>query len=186
MKNNKKIWTEEEKQILVEQYGSVNIITLMQKLNRSKHSIVIMASRMGLGNKRDYEALRIKEIAEMFGVDKTTVRNTWIKNNGLKARRVMNELLVYPDDLLKWMKNNQNCYSTKKLEQNILGKEDKWLKEKRKKDRNAKPRDKKKWSNEEKERLLIYYRRGLKYSEISERLNRSEDACRCRVSNLFK
>lgn len=192
MRNSNKLWTEAEKQILIEQYGSVNINTIVQKVHRSEKAIVIMASRLGLGLQRNGELLRPKDVAELFGVHRSTVTQSWIKKHGLKVNKIkfgsestVCELLIDPKDLIKWMKNNQNMYSTLNLEKNILGKEDNWLKDKREADRKATSRYRR-WTSEEKQRLLMYYRRGFKIKEIAERLNRTENSCMGMKRELFK
>lgn len=189
--NHGNVWTFEEKQILKEQYGSVDIMTLVQKLKRSENAINRMAYSLGLGAIDNSEFICAQHVAEMFGLkNHTSIIRGWVGKHGLKAKRIGYKkdskrkfVMIAQNDLMEWMEHNQDKYSTVHLELNILGDEPKWLKEKRKLDsKNTYSRN---WPAEDTARLISYYRRGMNYKQIAEKLNRSPGACRRKVDRTY-
>jgi len=87
--------------------------------------------------------------------------------------------------LLEWLKNNQDKWNSTRLDEYGLGVEPQWLKEKRKTDIDIPKRKFYKWTKQEDQKLILYYKQGkLTYKQIGEKLNRSESAVDHRLSKL--
>ena len=85
------------------------------------------------------------------------------------------------DDLVKFLKNNQDMWDSRIVEPYILGPEDDWLLEKRKNDEINPPRFYKKWTEEEKSKATSYIKQRKSYKEIADLLDKSE----CAVMNFL-
>lgn len=189
--NHGKPWTEEEKQILREQFGNVDVMTLVQKLKRSPKSITTKAYSLGITARENSELVSAIDVARLFGMNYSrTVIKWWIGKYGLKAKYINIErcskrklIMIDTRDLLEWMKNNQERYTTIHLELNILGSEPNWLKEKRKGDINK--RKTRYWTKEEENRLIMYYRKGISYAEMADKFKRTPLACKKKIAKLF-
>lgn len=93
-------------------------------------------------------------------------------------------IMIKLPTLIKWLKANQNKWDSRRVELYALGKEEDWLKEKRKKDLSLPPRKNYKWTKQED--LIAVHMRKVGYScrKIGERLGRSEDSVRNRLARL--
>ena len=134
-----RLWTKEEEAELIELWDERNIAWLSKKFNRSIEAIKNKAYDLGL--KRQFlhqDSLRIEEIAEIFNVRRREVETTWIIL-GLpykveKLSRYSTYKYVTIDNLFLFLEKNQFLYDGKDFEENILGMEPNWVKEKRKHD----------------------------------------------------
>lgn len=91
------------------------------------------------------------------------------------------------DEFWKWAKSNKSLVNFAHMEENILGEEPEWVKEKRKMDLidPGKVNHNKKWSDEDNARLtadLKTYR--YTYKELSEKYNRTQAAVKRQIYNL--
>lgn len=139
LKTNKKFWTKEEEKLLSELWYEHNINYIAKKLDRSISSIINKAFNLNLGKQFLHsDALRFDEIAEIFNVRRNDIDTTWIilglpyKTNRISKNKSYKYVEI--DDLFNFLENNQFLYDGKDFEENILGIEPKWVKEKRKHD----------------------------------------------------
>lgn len=177
----RKNWTKEEEEILKELWGDKTPSSIAKKLKRTETAIVIRAKRLKLGPYCQ-EYLTFNNIADLVGMDPHCISETW-KNKGLKYKKYKNKYLVKVENLLKFMKENQDLWDSRKLEPLIFGKEPKWLKEKRKFDK-TQPKNKfVKWTPTQ-DNMLITYLRKYNYEEIGELLGRSRSSIERRVARL--
>lgn len=137
--SDKKYWTKEEERYLMDNWDEHSILYLSKKLNRSKTAISSKAYLLGLGQQFLHsDALKISEISEIFNVGRNEIETTWIiLGLPYKYEKVSNcygYKYVKIDELFKFLENNQFLYDGKYFEENILGKEPTWVKEKRKHD----------------------------------------------------
>ncbi len=115
---------------------------------------------------------------------------SWIekRNFPVHVKRVRTTCFrtVKIEEFWKWAKENQDMLDFSKLEENILGKEPEWVKQKRKLDfeRNRKYKTSF-WTKTEDEQLIFLVRQ-QKYNcnEISKKLCRTEGAVRRRMQDL--
>lgn len=84
-----------------------------------------------------------------------------------------------------WAEANQGIINWAKVEENILGMEPEWVKERRKIDFYNKSNYNNPWKKSEDELLKVYVGKGLTYVEISKKLNRTSAAVRRRIYELY-
>jgi hypothetical protein len=137
---NRKKWTKEEEEILSDLWGTYSIDYIAKKLSRSASSITNRVFKLGLGSviANNYDGLTIQEICDLFNKDRNIVSVTWealgLKFIEKKISKTSSYKIVPITDLLKFLEIHQNIWDSRTLENNILGKEPKWLLEKRKQD----------------------------------------------------
>ena len=134
-----KRWTKEEEYLLEQMWNEYNINIISKKLNRSKSAIRNKANSMGLTKQfLHQDALKIEEIAEIFNVSRHEIEITWIilglPYKEERLSKYSSYKYVEIDDLFLFLENNQFLYDGKDFEENILGIEPNWVKEKRKHD----------------------------------------------------
>lgn len=134
-------WTQEEETLLSDLWGEVSIENIAKKLNRTVSAIMNKVHILGLGSQIDnnYDGLRIKDISDMFQVNRNVILTSWV-SLGLKLNfRKRSNHSVYSyvqiSNLYKFLESNQNIWDSRKLEKNAFGAEPEWLKEKRIRDR---------------------------------------------------
>lgn len=133
-------WTEKEEQYLIENWGTVSITSIAKRLGRTKHAVTIHKNRMGLGaflDSGDY--ITWNQFIQALGLSYGTYRlKSWVENKNfpLRQKRVDKNVfkVVYLDEWWDWAYENQSFLDFSKFEENILGEEPEWAKEKRKKD----------------------------------------------------
>lgn len=186
-------WTQEELNYLMDSWGQVSIATIAKNLNRSKNAVQIKAVRLGLGpflDAGEYVTLN-KLMNEVCGhyVGKTYTVKQWIeKGLPVKTKKVNNcsFKIIYLNDWWDWAEENMTLIDFSKLEPRALGKEPKWLEEKRKadilKNRQFKSTP---WTKAD-DALLIDMLNSYKYTyrELSLRLQRTEGAIKRRMITL--
>lgn len=174
-------WTHEEEQTLRELWGNHSINYVAAKLKRTVNSIKIRAYRIGLGPAiENTEYLTVSDIIDMLNVSRDRITTTWV-NLGLKLERhkLSNEKWIYCitlENLIDFLRNNQNQWDSTNLEIYGLGLEYDWLVEKRKKDVKEKPFCYRKWTLKEKQRAVVLLKMKKSYQEIANELERSEKA----------
>lgn len=181
-------WTKEEEIILEELWGYQSIESIAKKLKRTPISLKEKALKMNLGSmiKNNGEFLTISDINELLNVSRDRITITWVKLGlNLKKKRLTKNRTYYVvtlDDLIAFLKENQNEWDSRNLEKNILGEEPEWLIKKRMKDLDENPLWYRKWTEEEIKKAESMFKLGKDYSEISLALGRSEWS----VSNLLR
>lgn len=176
-------WNESELEYLRDKWGSVSILTIAKKLNRSKNAIIIKAQRLQLGaflDSGDYVTLNQLVRAVTGSNNAYSYKKTsWIKERGLPVhmRKVVDNSfkIVYLKEFWKWAEQNKSFLDFTKMEQNILGIEPEWVKEQRYNDfiKNHKcistP-----WTKLEDERLVMLLKQyKYSYAELSKLLCRT-------------
>lgn len=133
-------WTSIDDETLSDLWGNKSIDIIAKKLNRTVSSIINRVYVLKLGSQiiNNYDGITIQELSNIFMVNRSTILTSWI-SLGLKLTfRKRSDSSIYSfveiDNLLEFLKNNQNIWDSRVLEENILGKEPEWLQEKRKQD----------------------------------------------------
>lgn len=83
-----KCWTNDEIEYLKESWGNVKIETIKRYLNkRSKESIKIKATRLGLGGAKtnSYKYITASQASKILGVDRHKILR-WIKEKKVKSK----------------------------------------------------------------------------------------------------
>jgi hypothetical protein len=188
-----KRWTKEEIAYLSDNWGLVSKNTIANNLNRSLYSIEVKKNRLKLGaflESGEYVTLNQLFIALGRGSAHTYSTISWIKNRNLpvKSKTVgkCKFRVVYLEDCWKWAEKNRSFIDFSKVEENILGKEPKWVKEQRKADLLKKSKIiATPWTKKEDtylHNLLKMFK--YSYSDLSKRLHRSEGAIQRRICDL--
>ncbi len=186
-------WTSEELLYLSDSWGNKSLKTICEKLDRTENAIHVKVQRMGLGPFLDSgEYITWNQLLKAVGSTGGSGYKikSWVENRGfpLKKKKVNNCSckVVYLDDFWKWAENHKDFLDFSKFEENILGLEPEWVKDKRKHDiiRNRKyittP-----WTKSE-DSQLIYLLQQYKYTydDLSKMLRRTNGAIQRRVCDL--
>lgn len=187
-------WTEEEKEYLAEHWGQFSVPSLCKRLNRSQNGIIVMARRLNLGayyDSGDYITMHQLLSALGYGSSGDSYKQiSWIKNRGFPVHKKRNNKstvkVVYLEEFWEWAEKNKTFLDFSKFEEDALGLEAQWVKEKRKRDlRNTHSYTKTPWTPEDDSYLkdLLKAHR-FTYSEISKRLKRTDGAIQRRICDL--
>ncbi len=172
-------WTLEEIEYLRENWGYAKVEVLAKHLRRSVSSINTKALELGLGPaiKSDIELILVSDICEMLEISKERVVSTFV-NHGLFLRKkwISKKRFYYYvlyDDLINYLKNNQDTWDSRNLELYALGMEEDWLKEKRKNDAKNDPYWHKEWTTDEIQKAIDIFNYKKSYQAVAEELHRS-------------
>lgn len=189
-----KTWTPAEIDLLQNEWGIYSVDKIAEHLGRSRNAILVKVARLGLGaHLASSDMISINVLFKALGLTggySGTLKK--MRNAGLKIHlqkvKDCHFRMVYIDEFWEFSEKNRYLIDFSRLEENALGAEPAWVKEKRAEDfkraRQVKPHNAK-WSEQEDRellRLLRTYR--YTYFEISERLHRSEGAIQRRVCDL--
>ncbi len=174
---DRRAWTKEEENVLKEKWGTCTIEKLARDMRRTPESLKIKASKMNLGAMilNNTEIIVIPEICKIFSISEYMARVAW-PQKGLKIIEVSiseNKSYqgVYVDELMNFLEQNQDIWDSKKLEENILGIEPAWLKQKRERDKNTSYEEHSVWTEEEKAKARFFIKKGKTYDYIAEKTN---------------
>lgn len=180
-------WTEEELAYLEEKADSISTYAIAKALNRSYHSVTIKASRMGIPLfNTSTERLSTFAIANMMDVDVKAVHR-WHRY-GLKYKRIQGRQMHRQDNLIKFLKENQELWDATRGDPYIVSKYP-WFKEKYQKDLAKKkecPKRNKNWSKTDMQTLVYLREHGWSYSQLAERYGHSASACKQKYCDLKK
>lgn len=187
-------WTEDEKKFLSENWGSLSIDAIMKKLNRSRNAINIMVQRMGLGPfliNGDYVTWNQLLVTLGYAHQGNSYKNvSWIqkRNFPIHTKRVGTNSykIVYLNEFWDWAEKNRDLLDFSNFEENTLGEEPEWAKQKRKLDfeKNRKYKTTP-WTKLEDDKLLrLLQKQQYTYNDLSKMLNRTNGAIQRRVCDL--
>jgi hypothetical protein len=193
MERQNKKWTKEEEQYLEENWGTISVRTLAKNLGRSEHAVNVRRQRLGLGaflNNGDYITFNQLKCAIGIGGGTGYMNISWIKNRGfpVHTKRVKQNSfkIVYLDEWWKWAEQNKDLLDFSKFEENVLGKEPAWAKEKRRLDilKNQKyittP-----WTKAEDDKLIrLVKQQKYTYLELAKLLRRTDGAITRRLNDF--
>lgn len=186
-------WTQVDVQYLEENWGNFSLKTLAKNLERSEASILNKVQRLGLGaflDNGDYVSWNqfLIALGEQSGSGYKNI--SWIQNKGfpIRNKKVKNNSfkVVNLDEFWKWADENRSFLDFSKFEENTLGLEPEWAKEKRKHDieKNRKyirtP-----WTKIEEERLKKLLKDfKYTYDDLSRMLRRTNGVIQRRICDL--
>lgn len=174
-----KRWTKEELEYLQNNYKHSKIKQIAKKLGRTEGAIGERAYFLGIGKWQENLGYLVSSKAgKLIGKDSRTLEKA-----GLKFKREGKLKVIELESFIKWLKNNQDKWDSRKLEEYGLGVEPEWLREKRKRDF-IKPSFNKSWTKKETDLLIAGYIADKSFRELAESLNRSEGAIRSKISKL--
>lgn len=186
----RKNWTQDDIDKLYELWGEKTIPQIARSLGRTNEAVKIKAVRLGLRGQTTYGGLMsARAVSLLLGVDVHAVTDYWIPKYGLKGKKKTvltngKKTLIYFDDLLEWLKCNQDKWDSRRVEPYALGQEYDWLKEKRRADAALPARRLQKWTPYEDNSLIAMFRKGVKQKDIADYLGRSRAAVQHRLMRL--
>ena len=185
-------WREEEIQYLEDSWGVYSIPTIAKKLNRPIGGVKAKANRIGL-DQHLYSGgkVTLNLVIQNLGYKSYT----WMAKQFLKYgcpiqnKKVNNKSfkVIEINEFWEWAKENQDILNFRYFEENSLGLEPKWVKEKRRQDRiNLKKLNKNKLWTREEETLLIAKLKSYRYTckELAEEFNRTENSILRKISKM--
>lgn len=188
-----KRWTEDEKEYLSEKWGTISLKSIAKTLGRSESAVLTKVYRFGLGSFLESgEYISFNQLLKALGVEggynyKPT---SWIRNRNcpVKNKKVNNNTfrIIYLKDFWKWAEQNKSFLDFSTFEENALGEEPGWAKEKRKHDHEINRKYiKTPWTKTEDERLKkLVNDYKYTYSDISRMMRRTEGAIQRRCTDL--
>lgn len=190
MDRQRRTWTHSEIEHLKNRWGEATPNKIAKELGRTTTAIIVKSKVLGLGSFLDNsEYLNAYQITQLMGIDSHVIQRTW-KNHGfkMKKRRIRGNKqfeVITLEELLKWLKEHQELWDSRKIPEYGLGTEPAWLKEKRRIDEllPAKSRGTK-YTPAEDNKLVMMCRLGKTQAEIAEALGRTEASVNGRVQRL--
>lgn len=189
-----KQWTSDEEQYLIENWGTISVKTIAKNLGRSENAVIVRKDRLGLGaflESGEYITWNQLQIALGFGLSGSGYKMiSWVKHRDfpIHTKRVNNSVfkVVYLDEWWTWAERNKDFLDFSKFEENVLGLEPKWVKEKRKMDtENSNKYIKTPWTSVEDSRLeYLIKKQKYTYRELSIMMRRTEGAIQRRICDL--
>jgi hypothetical protein len=183
-----KEWSESDINYLDENWGKVTLAYLSTKLKRTKKAVVLKSKRLKLGaSTRADEYMTARQVSVLLNIDCHTVLR-WVEKHNLKAvRKVMlykrEFILIKYYHLLRWLKNNQNRFDSRRIDSSNFGYEPLWLQDKRKKDKELPKKRFRKWTPFEIQRI-IELSKNMKYKDIAKTMNRSHNSIEKKFGRL--
>lgn len=185
-------WTDEEKQYLQDNWGTLSKQTIAKNLNRSVDSIDVMKYRLGLGTfleNGDY--ITWNQFQKVIGTTSSSYKSkSWINNRSfpLHMKKVgkCSFKIVYIDEFWKWAEKNKDLLDFSKIEKNILGIEPEWVADKRRHDfEKSRKYITTPWTKSEDEKLkYLLKQHKYSYMELSKMLRRTNGAIQRRIIDL--
>ena len=171
-------WTDEEDEYLINNWGVLEMQTLMKNLDRTFNAINKRAKTHKLGSATKTNYFTRTEIAKMLGVDYYTLDKLGLKFKK-RAFRVRKTNIITQENLFKWLKKNPDKYYAKNIPEYALGIEPEWLVKKRKCESNYRLR--RRWSEVEDFNLKSLVKAKIPYDQIAIELNRNVNSIRKRI-----
>ena len=182
-----RVWSQEEVDFLHERWGETPISAIAKKLGRSIPAVRSKAIKEKIGGYIENGSyITLMELCRTINDGDTAA--TYRKMLKLKIPCINKKIhcqrtkVIDINKFWKWAKENKGDLNFANFEENVLGKEPKWVKEKRKEDIQYKQR-RGVWSKEE-INMMIDLNKNFDITEISKRLNRSEGSIRKQLGLL--
>lgn len=190
MVKNSRHWTKEERDFLEDKWGITSVSYIAKKLSRTQNSVICKAYKMKLGSKTlADDSITFNELLKALGQQGSYswLRDRYINKNGLPVKKKGKYLKIKIDDFWKWAEQHKQILNFSHFEENTLGKEPYWVKDKRKADLKnpRKVNNNRPWTEED-DALLIQKTKTCRYTykDLSKDLKRTENAIKRRLYDL--
>jgi hypothetical protein len=135
---NKKKWTKEEDELLLDSLGTSTITSIATKLGRKSEAVIHRLETLGVYDlAAETGSYRTHEFAEIVGVDPSTILS-WIKKQGLPSKQFYKKNAqknqkryhyIFPHEFWKWAENHKDLIHFGKIQRDVLIPEPEWLDE---------------------------------------------------------
>ena len=186
-------WTKQEEEYLIEKWGTVSVKAIAKALNRSETAVIVRKDRLGLGAFLESgEYVSCNQLAVALGKPNFSdyMMTSWVQNRGfpVHTKRVNNNTfrIVYLDEWWEWAEKNKDLLNFSKFEENLLGEEPQWVKDKRRHDvEKARKYILTPWTKTEDEKLIfLVSKHRYTYDELSKMMRRTNGAIQRRLCDL--
>lgn len=184
-------WSKKEEEYLIDKWGTISIPAIARKLQRTENAVTQKAQRLNLGAFLESgEYISLNQLCKALGIDYKYKMISWVKKRSfpIHTKRVKNNSfqVVYIKEFWKWAEKNQSFLDFSKFEENAIGQEPGWVKEKRKHDYRVNREYKKSpWTPTEDARLIKLlkdYR--YNYSDMSRMMQRTAGGIQRRIVDM--
>lgn len=184
-------WSKKDEEYLRDAWGNMNIITIMNNLNRTGTAIRQKAKRLGLGgatiNSSKY--ITAYKASAILNCHKKKILK-WIHRKELKATYMalsptQKVWCINFDKFIDFLKNNQDKWDSTKLEKHSLGFEPQWLVEKRKRDRLKSP-VMNLYKVDDEKKIWELIEKDYTYKQIAKELDRTERGISMKVRKMYR
>lgn len=204
----RRIWTEEDDQLLLDYYGNVTNEELESLLGRTTRAInQRVAKIMTTSDKAEVSGnYRLSEIANIIGVPYVSMKYKLRNNELCKSVTVGGLHLITYDDFWNWIKGNMNMVKPCNVNIEMISTCPEWYKKyikdkkmeekelenklhtyiKSENERFMKERTNSQWSSEEEEIAYNLRLQGFSYVKIAEMLNRTPRAVQVKLKRKSK
>lgn len=129
----RKFWTDEEIEQLKEMSGKYPLNTVARKLGRTRASVQLKRSRLGIGGLLENTDLITKNmLAWILGVDNRTITR-W-NEIGLKCVQKEFYIMYRQQDIIRFMQEHPERWNAARIRDDTLFRSYPWFREKRKND----------------------------------------------------
>lgn len=134
--NSRKPWTKEEEEKLELEIGRFTLDELARRHKRSKSAIHNKQNQLGISHRVCSENVNLSELARLFGTSAQNIKQYWVGKLGLKVHKMkFGKRFTYEfeiNEFWKWAGKHKDVPHWERFEENALGIEPAWVKEKRK------------------------------------------------------
>lgn len=199
MTRNRKMWTEEEEQFLIDNYGWMDDEALAIELGRSIRAIKLkIAYLMDTTDKTELiDGYRISDISKLTGIPSATIKHKIINNNFCDSILLSGVYFVEYDILWEWIELNKKDLKICNVKLSDMSTAPKWYKEyvfemKELENRYLTKLEKyvklnsevKKWTDEEIEIYKVLVKLGISYKKLEELTNRTARAIQVKMKRV--
>ena len=173
-------WTKEEEKRLCQLCEEKTKSGIAKELGRSRQSVNSKRIELGIASFTEQtDKLSMKQIAELVGVEKSTIGKVWSKH-GLRFRKVGQYKVISEDRLLSFMQEHPEFWKASKCDYHFFCRH-KWFMERLKNeksgiDNGTHYQNMRFWTGTEISRMKMLKRRGLTHGEIAKELGRTKRA----------
>lgn len=171
-------WTKEEEEKLIFLSGRDTKSGIAKKLGRSVSSVNCKRIQMGLPSFTDgTDRLTITQIAELTGLDKSSISKTWRKY-GIEFKKAGYYMVITEEKLFEFMRANPQLWRASKCDYYFFSEYD-WFMEKLEQERRGEDapnhyQNHRSWTAIEISRLKMLKQRGFTHKQIADELGRTK------------
>lgn len=176
-----KNWTKAELNYLENKVGILSTEAIGKALGRSTSSVALKQHRLGLGGYlANTESLNKNNICQILGIEYKTLQR--YERNGLLIRRRSGIYSISQENLLRWLKNNQDLWNAARVTDESIFADAKWYKSKKEADKGRQKSREVNFTQEEISRMnFLYYNKAYSVQQVADELGRSYCSIRSKL-----
>lgn len=173
-------WTKEEEELLRKLSETKTCSGIAKILNRSTSSVRSKRWNMNiLPVMEQTDKIMGSQIAELVGVEKSSIYKTWVKK-GFKMQTIGKNKVASEEMLVKFMKEHPQLWKASKCDYYFFCRY-KWFKDRLEREKAGleqydRYKDFRRWTDKEISRVRMFKQKGLSHEEIAKKVGRSKQA----------